>query len=256
MYNWSWDWGWGWAATAGAVLLLGILLIPWFFFLLNLNGLLERVREEHRAMPPSYVWLNFIPVFCLGWFLYTVVKVRDSVRAQYDARGWRPEGDFGYNVGIAAGVLWIASVFFWWIPFIGWLLGIGWLVCWIIYWLKTSDLKKRLDEGTALRGGGPYPPYYSPPPTHGGSMPYAPPSSYGAPPRPGAQAPYGPGPGDRSPYGSPATDGSESAASDVASAGAADEGVRPRLCAACGASYDPGDRFCRSCGLPLPKPEQ
>jgi len=95
-----WDWGWGWAATAGAVLLLGIFLIPWFFFLLNLSGLLERVREEDRAMPASYVWLNFVPVFCLGWFLYTVVKVRDSLRAHYETSGWAPEGDFGYNLPV------------------------------------------------------------------------------------------------------------------------------------------------------------
>ena len=88
MYNWSWDWGWGWAATVGTILALAIFVLPWFFFLLNLNTLLDRVKAENRAMAPSHVWLNFIPVFNLGWFLYTVVKVRDSVRAEYASRGW------------------------------------------------------------------------------------------------------------------------------------------------------------------------
>jgi hypothetical protein len=70
------------------ILVLGIFLVPWFFFLLNLNGLLERVKEQNRAISPSSVWLNFVPLFNLVWFLYTVLKVRDSVRAEYGWRRW------------------------------------------------------------------------------------------------------------------------------------------------------------------------
>jgi hypothetical protein len=195
------------------------------------------------------VWLNFIPVFCLGWFIYTVIKVRDSVRAEYGARGWPAEGDFGYNVGIAAGVLWIAAFLFWWIPFIGWLLGIGWLVCWILYWLKTSDLKKRLDEGTAWRGTAPSQPYSAPGQPYSGSMP-----PYGAPRPPAAATPYTSGPRPSSAYAAPATAATvaATAAPDATAVSEAEEGERRRLCAACGASYDLGDKYCRSCGLPLP----
>ena len=109
--SWAWDWGWGWAAAVGGIILLGIFLIPWFFFLLNLQNLLNRVSDHNRAMPAGYVWLNFIPIFNLGWFIYTVTKVRDSVKAEYRSRNWVLEGDFAYNVGLAAGVLAIVTFF-------------------------------------------------------------------------------------------------------------------------------------------------
>src|SRR3990172_1062494 len=149
------SWGWGWASAVGSIIVLGIFLIPWFFFLLNLNNLLERVDPRNRAMPPGHVWLNFIPVFNLGWFIYTVVKVRDSVKDEYAARGWAPDGDFGYSVGMATGVLAIVAFFFGWIPFLGWLVSIAALICWILYWLKTSDLKARLGQEGMWRPGGP-----------------------------------------------------------------------------------------------------
>jgi hypothetical protein len=149
------------------VIVLAILIIPWFFFLLNLNGLLEQVDPRRRAMSPGHVWLNFIPVFNLGWFLYTVVRVRDSVRAEYAARGWTPDGDFGYSVGLIAGVLGILSVFGI-IPFLGWAVSLGALVCWIVYWLKTSEFKHRLQLGLGQpRGYSSGQPTASPPPSPG-----------------------------------------------------------------------------------------
>ena len=35
----------------------------------------------------------------LGWFIYTVIKVKDSLQAEFRARGWFIDGDLGYNVG-------------------------------------------------------------------------------------------------------------------------------------------------------------
>jgi len=218
--SWAWNWGWGWAATVGAIILLGIFLLPWFFFLLNLQTTLDRVSERNRAMPAGYVWLNFIPIFNLGWFIYTVTKVRDSVRDEYRARGWSPEGDFGYNVGLATGILAIATVFLGWVPVVGWALGIAQLVCWIIYWLKTSDLKNRLGAGYSWQKPAPYPPpTYSPAPGY-----------RAAPQAPRSQANAGPE-GQRPPTG----DGDA------------------KLCAGCGSAFDPNDKFCRTCGLRLPK---
>jgi hypothetical protein len=230
--NWNGDWGWGpglFVWSVFAVVLLAIFVIPWFFFLLNLSNLLERVSDRNRAMPAGHVWLNFIPLFNLGWFIHTVIKVRDSVRDEYGARGWVPEGDFGYNVGITAGCLAIASVFTGWIPLIGWAVNIGCLVCWIIYWFKTADLKNRLGAKDAWRGTAAPPPYSHPAPTAPGQAPY-----------PGPQATY--------PYAAPAAP----AAQAPQTGSSTDQSERVKSCAACGASYDAADRFCRSCGLPLP----
>ena len=177
-WSWGWDsdwgWGWGWVAAVGGIILLGIFLIPWFFFLLNLQNTLNRVSDRNRAMPSGHVWLNFIPIFNLGWFIYTVTKVRDSVKAEYRSRNWTIEGDFGYNVGLATGVLAIVSFFMGWVPVLGWAVGIAQLVCWIIYWLKTHELKNTLGESGTLAGPAPYappPPYGAPPPYPGFPVP-------------------------------------------------------------------------------------
>ncbi len=115
-------WGWGWLAGIGVIIILGVYLLPWFFFLMNLQALLTNVSPENRRMSPGKVWLNFIPLFQLGWFIYTVVKVRDSLSAEFKSRNWFIDGDLGYNVGLTAGVLWVASFVIGWIPFIGWVL--------------------------------------------------------------------------------------------------------------------------------------
>ncbi len=154
-------WGWGWLAGVGVIILLGIFLLPWFFFLLNLQNLLEHVSPANRRMTPGLVWLNFIPIFHLGWFIYTVIKVKDSVSAEFQSRGWMIDGDLGYNVGLTAGILWIAAFFIGWIPFIGWVLPLAGVVCWIIYWLKTSDLKHRLERPAALGTSGRLPRHLS-----------------------------------------------------------------------------------------------
>jgi hypothetical protein len=247
--SWTWDWGsgwgWGWAAAVGGIILLGILLIPWFFFLLNLQNLLNRVNVRNRAMPAGNVWLNFIPIFNLGWFIYTVTKVRDSVKAEYESRGWQPQGDFAYNVGLAAGVLAIVTFFMGWVPVLGWAVGIAQVVCWIIYWLKTSEIKNTLGDSERWERAGSYPP---PPPYTG----Y--PTTVSHPDAPSSQAypqgqPYPPAespatPGEQTPPG----EGMEA----TPDAGTSARETGPNLCAGCGSSYNTGDKYCRTCGLPLP----
>ena len=120
MMFWGWNWGWGgFRSLLWLVVIAAILIVPWLFFLINLRGLLEKVSPSNRAMPPEQVWLNFIPVFNLGWFIYTVAKVRDSVKAEYYSRGWAVEADSGYNIGLAAGILGICTAILGRLPVIG-----------------------------------------------------------------------------------------------------------------------------------------
>jgi len=126
------------------------------FFLLTIRDTLRRVSGENRAMPADYVWLFFIPVFGYLWFIYMVVKVRDSLRAEYHSRGWPVEGDFGYSVGLAAGVLAIICAAWSWVPsgflLAGFVLGVGQLVCWVIYWVRIAWVKARLGSPEARLG--------------------------------------------------------------------------------------------------------
>ncbi len=253
-------WGWTWLAGVGVIILLGAFLLPWFFFLLNLQTLLTHLAPENRRMSPGLVWLNFIPLFQLGWFVYTVMKVRDSVAAEFKQRCWYIDGDLGYNVGLTAGILWIASVVIGWIPFIGWVLPLGGVVCWIIYWLKTADLRNRLDAGPAWNR--PYLPMYPPayPPYSGRSAdqclaPAGPqrPDQMGGPSTgaagPAACAPSAPSAPPPGTTASPRQDGEATGVDDDTTE---EQEARDYRCAACGAPYDKGDSFCRNCGLRLP----
>jgi hypothetical protein len=229
-------WGWGWLAAVGVIIILGIFLLPWFFFLLNLQNLLEHVSPANRRMTPGLVWLNFIPIFHLGWFIYTVIKVKDSVNAEFQSRGWMVDGDLGYNVGLTSGILWIAAFFIGWIPFIGWILPLAGVVCWIIYWLKTSDLKHRLEGPPPWVRPAAYPAAY--PPTFPSAV--APPYAAGYP------QPYAPPAAPVEPVPPPPSASTEPSGDEPTAE------TQETRCGACGSKLDPGDRFCRSCGLPLP----
>ncbi len=279
MMGWDWDWGWGWAAFVGSIIMLIILCVPWFFFLWNLQTLLQRVDPRNRAMPPGHVWLNFIPIFNLGWFIYTVIKIKESLLAEYGLRGWTPEGDQGYNVGIATGVLAIASFFLGWVPVIGWAVGIAQLICWVLYWLKTNELKNRLggpatwpytaQGGYPGGGAGPYgpagpPPYEQQPSAQAGAAGAAWAARQQPPLLPRPRAASGRTVAETPPpktWAAPPVwpnSSTEEAAVDVPAAAvlpaedAVDAEEQARLCAACGKDYELGDKFCRTCGLRLP----
>jgi hypothetical protein len=226
--------------------MLGVFLLPWFFFLLTLQGLLNNLAPENRRMSPGLVWLNFIPVFHLAWFIYTVIKVKDSLVAEFRTRSWYVDGDLGYNVGLTAGVLWVAAFVIGWIPFIGWVLPLAGLVCWIVYWLKIADLKNRLDARPAW--GRPYQPMYPPAfPPEGNRYPGMPPMD-----RPPAAADRPDG--RTGPDAAGQTDGAVQTGdgTDDDPTGEHDQTQKPDYrCAACGAHFDYGDWFCRKCGSRL-----
>lgn len=266
----SFGWGWGFGAAAVSIVLIGIFLIPLFFFLLNLHNLLDRISPGNRAMPPGHVWLNFIPIFNWYWSINTVIKVRDSVKAEYARRGWAADGDFGYSVGMGAAILFIVMSFFRWIPFVGWVVSLAWLICWIVYWLKASELKGRLERQGVWRPGSPQQGYPGGPFVPPVAPPYTPqprPGAQQAPPQPMSQQPQqpqqpqrpAPSPGSSTP---PVARGTwpETGQSQASQPGAA-TGQQPQapagarsggVCAACGTAYSPTDGFCRTCGMRLP----
>lgn len=144
------------AWTVVFLLIVGVGLLIEILFLLNLRDTLRRVGDKNRSMPADYVWFTLIPVFGLGWFIYTVVKVRDSLRAEYRSRGWTVEGDLGYSLGLAAAVLAIVSAVWTAVSrdflMAELVLAAGQLVCWVAYWVKIARVKGRL--GSAVRGSG------------------------------------------------------------------------------------------------------
>ncbi len=115
------------------LVILAVALLPMIFFLLTLRNLLRQVSPQNQVMTPNSVWLNLIPLFGTIWMFVTIVRVRDSVSAEFRSRGLAPAGDFGFGVGIAYAILMLFA-------------GIPGMVCWIIYWVKIADLKTQLAQ--------------------------------------------------------------------------------------------------------------
>ena len=191
------------------VLLMSILLHV--LFLLNLRNLLREVGPQNRAMSPNLVWLNFIPFFSYVWMILTVVKIKDSVEAEFRTRGSSSTKDPSYGVGMGFAVLsivgaalaWAASGLFVWLSLF---VGLALLVLWVVYWVMTAGIKRQLRYMKA------HPDW-----ARGEATPA--PASHPAAPAPGG----------------------ESTATE---------------CPSCGLLPMPDDEFCRSCGLPIEKPEE
>jgi hypothetical protein len=193
-------------------------------FLLNLQRLLEAVRFQNRTMTPGHVWLNLIPVFNLGWMIYTVIKIRDSVRNENASRWGVSVNEGGtYNVGIAYAILCIAALVFYFGTYandgfsvVYGLISLAALITWIIYWVKTNGQKNELLRTAGLGHGqqpGPY--------------------GYGGPQGPGG--PYSPGQVPPAAWQAPPP---------TPPAGGA--------CSRCGRRLKPDDRFCATCGAAAP----
>jgi hypothetical protein len=205
-----------------AMLIVGV--VVGVLFLLNLQRLLEAVRFQNRAMSPGHVWLNLIPVFNLGWMIYTVIKIRDSVRNENASR-WGASLNEGstYSVGLAYAILSIAGSGFYFgrdenvgLSVLSSLIWLAALVTWIIYWVKTNGLKNELPR-TAGLGHGQQP----------GAYGYYDPQGFGSPYSPGQVPPAA----WQAPPPAPPAGGA---------------------CSRCGRRLKPDDRFCATCGAAAP----
>lgn len=129
----------GMVAIAG-LLFLAIIIVPFVFYLITLQKALSRVREDRREMSPGLVWLNLIPIFALGWHIYTVVKVANSLANEFDARAIRYSGKPGLAIGLAAAILFCVSI----LPYVGMSASIAGIVCWMIYWVQIAGHSKKI----------------------------------------------------------------------------------------------------------------
>lgn len=132
---------------AGIMGLFGLLFFVIFiaifvFYMLSLSKALRLAGEENRQMEPGLVWLNLIPVFNLGWIIYTVLKVSEAITNKHAANGTPDPSQGAKTIGLLYTIFVIVSI----IPFIGVLFGLASLVLWIIYWVKISGYNKAMEQ--------------------------------------------------------------------------------------------------------------
>jgi len=147
---------------------LTIGLVIQILFLLTLYRTQSQVSEPNREIQPGTVWwtllLNFIPIVGNFWVIYLVQKLSNSLRKEFEHRGWRTEGE---GFGRTPGLIWawgslgytVLSVIQNVLMFAGQQgpstllsiivlpIAIGLLVCFILFWVQMYQYGKRLREG-------------------------------------------------------------------------------------------------------------
>ncbi|HEV2211779.1 MAG TPA: hypothetical protein VGS99_00390 [Gammaproteobacteria bacterium] len=116
-----------------------VFLVIEILYLMTLFGALQAVAPQNRRMEPGFVFLLLIPLFNLFWNFFVVIKMRDSLQAEYTARNLQGQG-FGFGVGLAMSILVLCSI----IPLLGILAALAAVVCWIIYWVQIAGYKSTL----------------------------------------------------------------------------------------------------------------
>ena len=138
------------------LIIVGIFLIPFIFYLLTLQNTLKAIAPQNRRMPPVNVWLSLIPVFNLVWNFIQAAHIADSISAELTMRGQPANERPTYSLGLVLSILPLCG----WIPVLGMFTSIAWLVCWIIYWVKVNEFKNQFlnepfspDKESSIFGG-------------------------------------------------------------------------------------------------------
>ncbi len=131
-----------------SLLLIGGLLTVAILYLLNLQNLLKQVGQERQLVPPTNVWLMFIPFFNIIYPFILYPRICDSIKAEFEYRGMQEAGDYGRGIGIAMPILGLCGI----IPFLGALAGLANFVLFIIFWVKMAGYKTKLIDSPAVAG--------------------------------------------------------------------------------------------------------
>jgi hypothetical protein len=133
---------------------LGILAV-YIFFLLEQQNILKAIQPENRLMRPGEVWLQLIPIFNYVWQFIVVIRISDSIQREFAS--WENDNLVGlpdvsvadvlstrptYEIGLAFCILNCCQI----IPFVGAFAGIAGVICWIIYWVKLVEFRKRIQR--------------------------------------------------------------------------------------------------------------
>ena len=128
----------------------GVFLLPIIFFILTLQGALQKCTPQCRMLEPGLVWLYIIPFVNLIFGFFMVMGLAKSLRNEFNRRGTPvPDPEPGQSIGIAMCICACCGI----IPFLGILAFLAHLVLWIIYWVKIAEYSRFLDlQPSAAQG--------------------------------------------------------------------------------------------------------
>lgn len=129
-----------------------LFLVPAILFLLTQQSTIKLIQPKNRRISPGEVFLQLVPLFGMIWQFFVVARLSDSIRKElgertftfedsplvYTAKDNRPT----YKIGIAYCILFCCYL----IPFVGEILFLAGTVCWVIYWVRLYQYKKKLED--------------------------------------------------------------------------------------------------------------
>ena len=133
---------------------LGLLTV-YIFFLLEQQNILKAIQPENRLMRPGEVWLQLIPIFNYVWQFIVVIRISDSIQREFAS--WENDNLVGlpdvqvadvldrrptYEIGLAFCILNCCQF----IPVVGVFTGLAGVICWIIYWVKLVEFRRRIQR--------------------------------------------------------------------------------------------------------------
>lgn len=130
--------------TLGIFIFIGIAIgvVIYVFYLKNLQDLLKECDPVNRQMPAVNVWLMFIPFFSIVYAFIMYLKISESVKREFESRNAPQPGDYLKTLGLTMAILGAVGV----IPIdaLKGVVGLGSLVLFIIYWVKSAEMKNKL----------------------------------------------------------------------------------------------------------------
>lgn len=131
-----------------------IAFIPRTIYLMELQNTLKEVSPENQKIEPGLVWLMLIPFFGMFWSFVVVIKIADSLKAEFTKRNVQVEVNKpGYKIGLTyCSLFCCATILFCYssASFFGSLIFIGGITCWIIYWVWINNYKQKLQQNLKL----------------------------------------------------------------------------------------------------------
>ena len=123
------------------IFIILIFLLPYIFFLIHLSKLFNKCDVKNKKMDGGLVWLLLIPLFNIGWLFYVIIKLRDSLKSEFNSREIESDDpEFCFSIGLAYAITTACSI----IPIFGIFCSFAAFILWIVYWVKTNKYSKLL----------------------------------------------------------------------------------------------------------------
>lgn len=130
--------------TFGVFIFIGLAIgiLIYVFYLKNLQDLLKECEKSNLQMPPANVWLMFIPFFSIVYGFIMYPKISESIKREFESRNAPQSGDYLKTLGIVMPILSAVGL----IPVdaLKGIVGLAGLVIFIIYWVKSAEMKNKL----------------------------------------------------------------------------------------------------------------